>query len=565
MKHLFSLLRGWQMAALILLLLAGRTALAQAPAWETAIAIGPAAGSSVYTTATATDATGKVYITGEFSGTVSWGSTTFTSTVGRDIFVAKWDPVAAAFVWARVGGTGGDDFATSIAVSGASIYVAGYLGGAATFGPVAFTTTGQTDAFVVKLTDAGSTGQFVWGKSAGGLGNSNYGQARGLATNGSSVYLAGNFVGTVGFGTTALTSAGSSDVFVAKLTDAGSTGSFVWAQRAGGLAPEYTYALAATATGVYVAGSFGYIAGFGGDNLTASGTDDVFVAKLTDAGATGSFTWAQRGGGPGTEAAYALAVTGNNVYVAGSFTSPTATFGSTVLANAGAYDVFVAKILDAGATASTVWAQQAGGPGDDYANALIATGNSVYVAGDFRNTARFGSTALPAIGDGDVFAAKLVDAGPAGAFAWAAQAGAPGKNTYAYALAQSGPHVYAVGYFEDVATFGPRAVTGSPNATNAFLASLTDATGLASARMAPLAGVAVFPSPAHGTATVLLPALPSSTATLTILDALGRPLRTQTAATNSKANLDLTGLAPGLYAVRVAAGGSTATQRLVVE
>ncbi|MDQ2769419.1 MAG: T9SS type A sorting domain-containing protein [Bacteroidota bacterium] len=77
---------------------------------------------------------------------------------------------------------------------------------------------------------------------------------------------------------------------------------------------------------------------------------------------------------------------------------------------------------------------------------------------------------------------------------------------------------------------------------------------------------AIFPNPAHATTTVAVPAVPGvATATLTILDAVGRTLRTQTAPTNAPAELNLTGLAPGLYAVRVQAGAAIATQRLVVE
>ena len=78
--------------------------------------------------------------------------------------------------------------------------------------------------------------------------------------------------------------------------------------------------------------------------------------------------------------------------------------------------------------------------------------------------------------------------------------------------------------------------------------------------------VGLFPNPAHGTATIQLPAIPGApTAPLTLLDALGRTLRTQTVSTNARAELDLTGLAPGLYAVRVQAGAATAMRRLVVE
>ena len=89
---------------------------------------------------------------------------------------------------------------------------------------------------------------------------------------------------------------------------------------------------------------------------------------------------------------------------------------------------------------------------------------------------------------------------------------------------------------------------------------------LATVSTVALSATAFFPNPAHGHATVQLPVIPgTATATLTLLDALGRTLRTQTATTNSRTELDLTGLAPGLYALRVMAGTQTATHHLVVE
>lgn len=106
------------------------------------------------------------------------------------------------------------------------------------------------------------------------------------------VYLAGNFRNNVVLGNTPLSSVGSDDVFVAKLTDAGATASFVWAQRAGGTGQDYAYALAVSGPSVFVAGYSSGTAGFGATALLNAGGSDAFVAKLTDAGATGSFAWA---------------------------------------------------------------------------------------------------------------------------------------------------------------------------------------------------------------------------------------------------------------------------------
>lgn len=274
---------------------------AQAPAWQSAQVVPVVASSLAGSTpspvsATAIDAAGNLYLTGNFVNTITLGTTTLTSLGGNDVFVAKFNPASNQFLWAQRAGGQVDDYATAVAVNGTSVYVAGYF-----ISP------------------------------------------------------------TAGFGTTTLTNAGYGDAFVAKLTDAGSTGSFAWAQRAGGIGHDAVGALAVNGTSVYVAGAFGNSAGFGAVTLATAGTYDIFVAKLTDAGSTGGFVWAQRSGGSDDDYATALAVNGTSVYVAGAFISPTAGFGSTTLVNAGAYDVFVTKLTDTGSTGSFAWAQRAGG------------------------------------------------------------------------------------------------------------------------------------------------------------------------------------------------------------
>src|SRR5205823_5096118 len=104
--------------------------------------------------------------------------------------------------------------------------------------------------FVAKLVDAGPSSNFDWAVQTSMPG---YERATALATNGNSVYVGGHFFGTVGFGTTSLTSQGDIDAFVAKLDPAGS---FVWAQRGGSAAADSVKGLAVNGTGVYVTGGF---------------------------------------------------------------------------------------------------------------------------------------------------------------------------------------------------------------------------------------------------------------------------------------------------------------------
>ncbi|MCC2548963.1 hypothetical protein LJY25_21135, partial [Hymenobacter sp. BT175] len=101
--------RFWCVSLALALLPAARS-LAQAPAWELALSGSsnpPGTTGISLATASAVDASGNVYITGFFTGTVSFGSTqllnagTGTST---DVFVAKWDATAQDFTWATSGG-----------------------------------------------------------------------------------------------------------------------------------------------------------------------------------------------------------------------------------------------------------------------------------------------------------------------------------------------------------------------------------------------------------------------------------------------------------------------------
>jgi hypothetical protein len=77
-------------------------------------------------------------------------------------------------------------------------------------------------------------------------------------------------------------------------------------------------------------------------------------------------------------------------------------------------------------------------------------------------------------------------------------------------------------------------------------------------------GFEVFPNPARTVATVRVPA-GNNAATLTLTDALGRVVRTQSATAGRDYPYDLAGLAPGVYALRMQAGAAVATQRLIIE
>jgi hypothetical protein len=566
MRYHAALKVGSWLAQMLMLLLTTAVAWAQAPAWQLAVA---ATGGTSEVLATAADASGNVFLTGTFTSTVAFGGTTLTSAGRNDVFVAKWSSSAGRFAWVQRAGGAGDDSAPTIAVSGTSVYIAGRFAGTAAFGATSLVTVGSDDGFVAKLTDAGASGAFVW---AFGIGGRDSEAATAVTATGSSVYVGGRFYSpTATFGSLVLTNFSAvalppSDGFVAKLTDAGSTAGFAWVQQVGGSGADQVLALASVTGGVYATGTFAGTVSFGPATL-GGGSLSAFVTRLTDTAVSSRFAWAV-GTSSGVILPAALAINGPNVYMAGQFAS-TISFGSVALTGAGTrgdYDAFVAKIADAGTAAGFTWAVQAGGGQSDYATAVAASGSSVYVAGGFLGISSFGSSSLTsAPGSDDAYVAKLTDAGPTGSFAWATAAGGNGSDR-ANALTLGAGTVYVAGQIMPPASFGPIAVASPAGTFTAFLAAIADPTLTAIRPDFTAGSLLVFPNPAHSRATVQVPAVPGvATATITVLDALGRTLRTQTAATNLATDLYLVSLVPGLYVVRVVVGDRTATQKLVVE
>ncbi|RZK47488.1 MAG: hypothetical protein EOO59_17800 [Hymenobacter sp.] len=130
------------------------------------------------------------------------------------------------------------------------------------------------------------------------------------------VLVVGYFSGQVAFGTTMLTSAGGTDLFVAKWNP--TTNAYVWAQRAGSNNNEFVFGLVVQGSSIYIVGQFyGITATFGSTTLTSQFGYAGYVAKLTDSGGSAAFAWAQQAGGAGLDYAYGLVRVGTQLYVGG--------------------------------------------------------------------------------------------------------------------------------------------------------------------------------------------------------------------------------------------------------
>jgi hypothetical protein len=275
-----------------------------------------------------------------------------------------------------------------------------------------------------------------------------------------SAIVAGSFRGTATFGSTALTSAGESDAFVAKVAR---DGTWAWATRAGGPEDDSATAVVALADGgALITGSFRGTATFGTTDLTSAGDLDAYVAKIAP---DGTWTWATRAGGNGEAAALSVAAFADGSAIVTGFFEGAATFGDIDLTSAGGLETFVAKIDADGAWA---WATNIGGTSRAGSSVATLADGSAIIAGFNQGTATFGGIVLP--GDA-LFSPYVARIGPDGTWAWATRAGGT-EDAFSNSIsALADGSAIVAGSFRGTAAFGGIDLTSAGDA-DAFVATI---------------------------------------------------------------------------------------------
>jgi hypothetical protein len=349
--------------------------------------------------------------------------------------------------------------------SSGNALVVGSLYGTGSFGSATLTSAGSYDAFLAKLDASGTV---TWADDFGGPSTD---QAKAVAVDSTgNVFVTGQFQSTAQFGTASLTSGGNFDAFVVKVSPGGVVS---WAKGYGSTGVDVGSALAVGSSGaVTVGGAFSNTVDFDpgatDSTLVSNGGTDAFVLRLDG---TGKFVWVYGYGGAGNDTASGVAVGSQaQVAVTGGYAGP-AVFGTTVLPNLGANDIFMTQFIGGkllpGPFALGLGAAQM----TSQATAVDAAGDT-YIAGSFTGPAGFdpkSAQTVAGFGGTDAFVAKY---DLTGALLWVKDLGGTG-NDQANALVLDGSgNAYVAGYYQGSATFGTVSLTGTAGATDAFVAKL---------------------------------------------------------------------------------------------
>ena len=465
--------------------------------------------------ALAVDGRDNIFLAGQFDDEIDLGGGLIVSETEfwqEDHFLAKFDP-NGNFVW---GVPLHDDpehrtpeeIATD---SEGNVVVFGTVVGGQALNP--------RDVWFAKYD--GVDGSLIWSRRFGdGEIQNCWGGTVDAADN---VYLTGSFWGTIDFGGGPLSATGTNtDVFAARFD---ADGNHVWSSSYGDASGQFGQTIRVDAGGnMFLTGDFAGTIDFGGASLTATGPNEIYLAKL-DAG--GNHLWSRQFAGSQAEM-YDDMITSpeGSVLVAGQFWG-TLDFGGGPRVS-DQYDAFVATYDADGQYVSDL---VVGGPGSTQGIEKIALDDHgvLTVLGAHQGGIELGGVTIPTAGLSDIWLARF---NPDGTHLWSTSYGGADWDVPRGLALDGAGNAIVGGYF-----FGYHAnVTlnvGGPDFVNVvgeadvFLASYSANATAAPILVSPDTGVRLsFASPSRRGTTVHYSIPNASPVRLSVLDVSGRVVAT---------------------------------------
>ncbi len=272
------------------------------------------------------DNAGNVIVTGEFSGTCSFGAVSLTSLNNSiDVFTVKYDSNGNE-LWAKKGSAKFTDRGTDVSVdANNNIYVTGMFSDTITFDNK-YDNAIYNAMFLIKYSSSGAEQWVRW------LGSGSSVNMGGISIHNSDVNITGNFVGTLYFlGTPNITTLFGNDpnsIFVCRYDV---NGNLIWSHADGSKNEVSAEAITTNANGeINITGNFKCrftdFSNVYGDGIFCSiGYWDTYISAYDD---FGNWIWARQSGGKLNDFANGITTLSNNKIVStGSFQDA---FSSTV-------------------------------------------------------------------------------------------------------------------------------------------------------------------------------------------------------------------------------------------
>jgi hypothetical protein len=511
------------------------------------------------------DASGNIFVAGAFSGTADFdpgaGTYNLVSVGDFDLYVAKYD-ASGNFLWAQRDGNIYDDFVLDMDVDpSGNVYITGY-------GEI--NTSGSNRAMIVGKIDPSGTTQWAYTFiTAETVAIGGYALTVDATGN---VFVGGSFTDSVDFdpgpATNYLTATpGSVDAYILKFNTGGD---FQWVKQfeCGGNASTDYITLDALGN-IYSTGNFWNAGidcdpGAGSAILSNNGNADIFISKLD---VNGDYVWAKSMGSSALDYGLSIAVgaTGN-VYSTGFFEG-TVDFdpgaGTQNLTSEGMRDVFISK-LDA--NGDYLWAKGMGSStANDIAKGIdIDVSGNIYTTGYFEGTVDFdpgaGTTNIVSTGDKDAFVQKLDNNGD---FVWAHHYGSTVEDHGISIALDASNNIYMAGHFNGTADFdfslGTSNLTTAGSRDAYFTKWSQSAVGIGENLLSENA-LYLYPNPAI--AQITIANLELSIVNVTILDAIGKVVKTQKPTNNT---INISNLISGVYFLQVQTDSGISTQRFIKE
>ncbi|MFM7016306.1 MAG: T9SS type A sorting domain-containing protein [Bacteroidota bacterium] len=276
------------------------------------------------------------------------------------------------------------------------------------------------------------------------------------------IIVSGQFDSNAPFGASNLAVVGTIDLYATKYDQSGTP---QWAKGFGGISNiMFPGGSAIDAAGnIYLAGAYSFGMDINGVNYYSAGDKDGYIIKLSP---NGGVIWVKTYGAAAAQEFNSIAVSGNKIYVAGSYMGSFST-GSVNLpaSNNGSADAMVLALDTAG---NALWAATGGGADQDYIYSVAASSSEVYVSGTVRGaSATFGTTNLTGSGSADDILVARVNA-TTGNFDLAKRFGSNSTDQGTCVGYDSYGNIYVAGNFLGAINFGNGSSSITSNGMNTY-------------------------------------------------------------------------------------------------